>query len=40
MSSDENVIIGSFVAMSVNEDADTVNRKYCSNCPNEEKTIH
>ena len=35
-SSDENVIIGSFLAMSVNEDANTANRKDCIKCPNKE----
>ena len=30
--SDEDVIMGSFMAMSVNEDANTV--KYCTKCPN------
>ena len=29
-SSDEDVIMGSFLAMSVNEDANTVNRKDCT----------
>ena len=33
-SSDEDVIMGSFLAMSVNEDANTANRKDCSKCPN------
>ena len=30
----ENVIMGSFLAMSVNEDASNVNRKECTKCPN------
>ena len=33
-SSDENVTMGSFLAMSVNEDANTANRKDCTKCPN------
>ena len=33
-SSDEDVIMGSFLAMSVNEDANTTNRKDCIKCPN------
>ena len=36
-SSDENVIMGSFLAMSVNEDANTANRKDCTKCPNKGK---
>ena len=32
--SDEDVIMGSFLAMSVNEDANTANRKDCTKCPN------
>ena len=31
---DENVIMDSFLAMSVNEDANNVNRKECTKCPN------
>ena len=34
-SSDENVIMGSFLAMSVNEDANTANCKNYTKCPNE-----
>ena len=34
LSSDENVIMGSFLAMSVNEDANNVNHKECTKCPN------
>ena len=34
LSYDENVIMGSFLAMSVNEDASNVNRKECTKCPN------
>ena len=33
-SSDEDVIMGSFLAMSVNEDANTANCKDCTKCPN------
>ena len=33
-SSDEDVIMGSFLTMSVNEDANTANRKNCTKCPN------
>ena len=33
LSSDEDVIMGSFLAMSVNEDANTANRKDCTKCP-------
>ena len=33
-SSDEDVIMGSFLAMSINEDANTANRKDCTKCPN------
>ena len=33
-SSDEDVIMGSFLPMSVNEDANTANRKNCTKCPN------
>ena len=33
-SSDEDVIMGSFLSMSVNEDANTGNRKDCTKCPN------
>ena len=33
-SSDEDIIMGSFLAMSVNEDANTANRKDCTKCPN------
>ena len=40
-SSDEDVGMGSFLAMSVNEDANTANREDCSNCPNKRgKTNH
>ena len=40
-SSDEDVIMGSFLAMSVNEDANTANRKDCTKCPNKGgKTNH
>ena len=39
--SDEDVIMGSFLAMSVNEYANTANRKDCTKCPNKEgKTNH
>ena len=34
LSSDEDVIMGSFLAMSVNEDANNVNHKDCTKCPN------
>ena len=34
LSSDENVIMGTFLAMSVNEDAKNVNREECTKCPN------
>ena len=41
VSSDEDVITGSFMAMSVNEDANTANRKGCTKCPNKGgKTNH
>ena len=33
-SSDEDVIMGSWLALSVNEDANTANRKDCTKCPN------
>ena len=33
-SSDEDVIMGSFLAMSVNEDVNTANCKDCTKCPN------
>ena len=33
-SSDEDIIMGSFLAMSVNEDANTTNCKDCTKCPN------
>ena len=33
-SSDEDIIMGSFLTMSVNEDANTANRKNCTKCPN------
>ena len=33
-SSDEDVIMGSFLPMSVNEDANIANRKDCTKCPN------
>ena len=40
-SSDEDIIMDSFLAMSANEDANTVNRKYCTKCPNKGgKTNH
>ena len=40
-SSDEDVIMGSFLAMSVNEDANTANRSDCTKCPNKGgKTNH
>ena len=32
--SDENIIIGSFLAMSVNEDTNTTNRDDCTKCTN------
>ena len=36
-----NVIMGSFLSMSVNEDANTENRKECTKCPNKMgKTNH
>ena len=34
--SDEDIIMGSYLAMSVNEDANTANRIDCSNCPNKQ----
>ena len=34
LSSDEDAIMGSFLAMSVNEDANTMNRKHCTKCSN------
>ena len=40
-SSDEDVIISSFLAMSVNEDTNTANRKDCTKCTNKGgKTNH
>ena len=40
-SSDEDVIIGSPLAMSANEDANHANRKDCTKCPNKGgKTNH
>ena len=40
-SSDEDVIMVFFLAMYVNEDANTVNHKDCTNCPNKRgKTNH
>ena len=36
-SSDEDVIMGSFLAMSVNEDANTANCKDCTKCPNKKQ---
>ena len=40
-SSDEDVIMGSFLAMSVNEDANTANSSDCTKCPNKGgKTNH
>ena len=40
-SSDEDVIMGSFLAMSVNEDANTTSCKNCIKCPNKGgKTNH
>ena len=33
-SSDEDVVMGSFLTVSVNEDANTANRKDCAKCPN------
>ena len=40
-SSDEDVIMGSFLSMSVNEDANTANYKVCTKCPNKgEKRNH
>ena len=33
-SSDEDVVMNSFLAISVNEDANTANRKDCIKCPN------
>ena len=40
-SSDEDVIMGSFLAVSVNEDANIANRKDCTKCPNKGgKTNH
>ena len=40
-SSDEDVIMGSFLAMNVNEDATTANHKDCTKCPNKGvKTNH
>ena len=35
LSSGEHVIMGSFLTMSINEDASTANRKDCSKCPSE-----
>ena len=40
MPSDENVIMGSFLAMSVNKDANTANRNDCAKFPSKAKTIH
>ena len=37
-SSDEDVIMGSFLAVSVNEDANIANRKDCTKCPNKQVT--
>ena len=34
--SDEDIIMGSYLAMSVDEDANTANRKDCSKCPNKQ----
>ena len=40
-SSDEDVIMGSFLTLSVNEDANTANREDCTKCPNKGgKTNH
>ena len=39
-SSDEGVIIGSFLAMSFNEHANTENREDCTTCPEGGKTNH
>ena len=40
-SSDEDVIMGSFLAMSINEDANTASCKNCTKCPNKGgKTNH
>ena len=40
-SSDEDVIMGSFLVMSVNEDANIANCKDCTKCPNKGgKTNH
>ena len=36
LSSDKDVIMGSFLAMFVNKDANTANRKDCTKCPNKE----
>ena len=36
-SSDEDVIMSSFLAVSANEDANTVNSKDCAKCPNKVK---
>ena len=33
-SSDEDVVMGTFLLMSVNEDANTINCKDCNKCPN------
>ena len=38
-SSDVDVIMGSFLSMSVNEDENTVNRIDCTKCPNKGKKI-
>lgn len=40
MPSDENVIMGSSLAMSVNEGANTANRNDCAKFPSKAKTIH
>ena len=34
LSSDEHVIMGSFLAISINEDASTANSIDCTKCPN------
>ena len=35
--SDEDITMGSYLAMSVNEDANTANPKACTKCPNKER---
>ena len=35
--SDNDVVMESFLALSANEDANTINCKHCTKCPNKEK---